>query len=377
LAGIGGSIVRLLSQGEEHLGSWLSLGWTWALLLAYLAAWIVVSVPLQRQTSLMNWVPNSYLLVGTDGSSESPWKGKVFRLQIWDQAIPDRLVQEMTSRGLAYALDPTPLADYDFSLPPPVRDQQHFLPDLSWSTTVPPAKSTGHPEQVGNPWLASQGPVTRLVSALQKTNQFTVRIVCKPPKAAGPEGAIASIAQPAGMENLGIWQQGTDLAFWFRSLVTINPWRTWHPRWSVSEVLPADQVRDILISYDGSKLSFYVDGKEDRHSTQLGPGVGLARLFHRAKAGEMQIYNHIYYLVMFLPGGCFLGISARKVAMRKLSGPLLFGFFISPLALQIILLHVSGGFFSYSNFALSFLLTVGAALWINCDRTILQIRDHT
>jgi hypothetical protein len=58
--------------------------------------------------------------------------------------------------------------------------------------------------QVGNSWLASQGMATGLISTLQKTNQFTVLVVCQPPKSAGPVGAIVSIAPSEGRENLGI-----------------------------------------------------------------------------------------------------------------------------------------------------------------------------
>jgi VanZ like family len=105
-AGFGRFIVRRLSQGEEQLESQISLGWKWVFLLAYFSTWIAVSIPLQRQTSLKNWEKNSYLLVRNDGSLKSPWEGKVFRLQICNHTIPDLLAQEMTSRGVADAVDP-------------------------------------------------------------------------------------------------------------------------------------------------------------------------------------------------------------------------------------------------------------------------------
>lgn len=364
-AGIGRFGLRQLSEGEEYLESWLYPGRAWLLMLAYLAACLAVSLPFQRKTSLKNWEPNSYLLIGNDGSLEVPWKGQVFRLQIWDHAISDRLAREITSRGLANALDHSPLADYDFSLPAPIQDQQRFLPDLSWTSGVPAVNRTGYPVPDGNSWLVSQNAVTGLTSALQKTNQFTVRVVCRAPKASGAEGPIASIAQPGGKENLSLWQEGANLAFWFRSPNTTNPW---HLRWSLSDVFAAGQVRDILISYDGSELSFFMDGKKDGRSSNLGPGVGLAQLLRRARSSEVQIYNDIYYLSVFFPVGCLLGIGARKLAMRKLLGPLLAWFFIAPVSLQMILMHESGRFFSYGDLARSLFLGIGAALWVNTDR---------
>jgi len=364
-AGVGSLILHQLSNAEDHLESWLTAGRTLFLLLAYFSAWFAVSIPMQKQTSLKNWEPNSFLLVGNDGSLTNPWQGEVLRFQIWDHAIPDPGFQVLTSRELNSSLSSTPLADYDFSLPAPVPDQQGSLPALTWSSRVPQGKRTGHPSIIGTTWLMSQSAVTGLTSALQKTNQFTIRVVCQSFQIAGGEGAIASIAQPLGKENLIVWQEGTSLAFWFRNPLTTNTYRL---RWSVSDVFLGDQARDILISYDGSNLSFFRDGKKERRSTQLGPGVGLAKLFHRGKPGEVQIYNDIFYLAVFFPAGCLLGIGTRKIAARHLLGPLLLGFLIAPLGLEMILAYVSGRSHSLSDVAQSCILAAVAALWINSDR---------
>jgi glycopeptide antibiotics resistance protein len=371
-AGFGRRVVRRLSQGEEQIESQISLGRTWVLLLAYFTSWIAVSIPLQRQTSLVTWEQKSYLLVGNDGSFRSHWDGKVFRLQIWDHAIPDRLAQQITSRGVAYAADPTPLADYDFSLPPPIHDQQRSLPDLSWSTAIPSGKSAGHPTQVGNSWLASQGMATGLISALRKTNQFALRVICQPSKMTRPEGAIVSFSPPTGTENLAIWQLGDNLIFGFRTPVIANTWHAWHLNWWLPGIFVADQQRDFLITYDGSNLSFLVDGKKDRHSLQLGPGVGLANLIHRTKAGELQIYNYIFYLIVFFPAGCLIGIITRTIGPRHLVGPLVITTIVGPLTLETILKYVSGRSFSYGNLALSCIFAATGTLWINADRRVAK-----
>lgn len=361
----GANLLRLLAGCEEHLESSLSAKWTWSLLLAYFAVWFAISIPLQRQTSLTNWVPNAYLLIGNDGSLSSPWKGEMLHLQIWARPLPGRIAEAVSSQERANDAYPPPLADYDFSTAPPIQDRQGLLSDLSWASRERPGKAAVHPSSGGGSWMMSQSPVEGLIEALRNTNQFTVRIVCRPPKIAGEEGAILSISQPPVRENLGVWQDGPNLRFWFRSPLTANFWRL---SWSVSDAFIGDEPRDILISYDGSNVSVFVDGKKDRRSTQLGPGVALAKLFHRGKPGEVQIYNDIYYLAVFFPAGCLLGIFERKVRWGKLAGPLLVSLLLAPLLLEKILVDASGRPYSYSNLALSCILVAVAALWINADQ---------
>lgn len=364
-AGIGKFILRHLSEEEENLESWLSAGRTWLFMVVYLAVCFVISVPLQRETSLKNWEMNSYLFVGNDGSLKSPWEGRVLRFQVWDRAIPDHVAQEITSREGSNSFHPSPLADYNFSLPAPVQDQQRFLPDLSRVPVVPAAKDTRYLAPDGNSWLMTQDAVKGLVSALHEANQFTVRVICEPPKAARADGAIISIAQPAGKENLTLRQEGANFVFWFRSPITTTPWDL---RWSLSGVFPTAGVRDILVSYDGSNLSFFVDGRKDSRSSKLGPGVGLAQLLRRARPGEVQLYDDVFYLMVFLPVGCLLGMIARELGMRTLLGPFLVGLFIAPITLHVLLQRVSGGLFAFRGVALSSLVVAGAALWINTDR---------
>jgi len=97
----------------------------------------------------------------------------------------------------------------------------------------------------------------------------------------------------------------------------------------------------------------------------------LAELFHRARTSEFEIYKHSYYVMMFFPVGCVLGIGAQKLGMRKTVGPFVVGFVIAPVLLQILLLRAGGQFFSFNSFGdslVSTFLAIGAALWMNVDR---------
>jgi len=319
---------------------------------------------LQQQTSLANWEPNSFLIVGNDSSLESPWRGQLLRLQIWDHSISERDVSELASSGLADAADPPPLADYNFLEPAPIPDKQGRLPPLAAPVKAYPGKASGHSAN-GSPWLVSQIPVPGLVSAIQKSNQFTVRTICRPFRIGGEEGAIVSIAEPGGKENLTVGQDGATLSFWFRNGVTTNQWRL---PWPVSAVFSEDQISDIVVSFDGSNVSAFIHGKKERRGPQLGPGVALAKVFHRGKPGEVPIYNDIYYLAVFVPAGCLLGIFARKIGFGILLAPLLASLAAAPILLETVLVHSSGRPWSKVNVALSIILVALAVFWINADQ---------
>jgi len=361
---VGTPVFRRLSQVEGYFESWLTAPRVWILLFAYFGVWFLFSAWLQQQTNLANWELKSSLIVGNDGSLESPWRGQLLRLQIWDHAISERQISELAASGVADAAAPPPLADYNFMEPPPIPEKQGRLSPLAAPVKAYSGKSSGHSGNAG-PWLVSESPVNGLVSAIQKSNQFTVRMICRPFRIGGEEGAIVSIAELGGKENLTVGQDGATLNFWFRSGVTTNQWRL---PWPVPGVFSEDQVRDIVVSYDGSNVSAFMDGKKERRSPQLGPGVALAKLFHRGKPGEVPIYNDIYYLAVFVPAGCLLGIFARKAGFGILLGPLLASLAAAPILLETVLVHSSGRPWSKGNLALSFLVVALAALWINADQ---------
>lgn len=97
-------------------------------------------------------------------------------------------------------------------------------------------------------------------------------------------------------------------------------------------------------------------------------GVGLAQLLRRARPGELQLYDDVFYLMVFFPVGCLLGMIARQLRMRTLLGPFLVGLLVAPITLQVLLQRASGGLFSLlRDAAFSFLVAAGAALWMNTD----------
>jgi hypothetical protein len=212
--------------------------------------------------------------------------------------------------------------------------------------------------------------VTQLVRDFQKTNQFSVRVVCAPAEVKGTEGRIVSISQAPRLVNLALWQDDANLVFWFRNQFSIGrSILAWH----IPDAFKAGQVRDILYSYDGSNLSLFINGVKWPSIFSLGPGTGLAQLLRTVRPSELEGYNYIYLVLLFFPEGILFGIAARHLNLRNLATSMLMsvGFLLPGLVLELILVLVSGRTTSSENIALSLCIAIAASLWVNADRQAL------
>ena len=114
-------------------------------------------------------------------------------------------------------------------------------------------------------------------------------------------------------------------------------------------------MRNILVSYDGSNASIYVDGNKSPVPYSLGPGAALAHQFIRITADELEGYRVVYYACIFVSVGFLLGMAMRKMTMRNIAGWFLVtaGFFVAPVLLEVLLMHVSGRAMSAGQVGLS------------------------
>jgi ABC-type glycerol-3-phosphate transport system permease component len=361
----GASILRFASRIESAIVTWLR-GYRLALvLLLYVGVWLAISVPLQREARISDWSPNAVLLIG--GSTvENPffaWRGKISEAQLWNRALPGSVARAITSGGAPDI--PAPLASYDLWGLPPFQDQRHFLPDLMRMRGASPPRLAGVSE------LISRAPVSSLVDQIERTNQFSLHVVYE----AGPmplrHGRILSLAQTSGAPDLELRQENTNLSFWFRNSLSAG-----RPRlaWDVANVFVPNQLRSLVLSYDGSRLALYVDGKEVGRPYQLGPGTGLAALLHRIKWGELDGYRHIFYAMIFLPVGCLLGLGWRNLAsparLRLLV--VVLGAVVLPVLFEIVLAYAGSTSVWIGNIVLSMLLVLGAAFWVNADQSLTR-----
>jgi VanZ family protein len=366
---LGGYICERLTTRERKLEAWLSLRRALIVIAAYLGIWFAISIPLQRMTRLGNWDPNLPLLVGNDGTARHAWRGQIYRLQIWNRAFRKELALKLTAGEVSPEQEAGLLASYRFTGLPPFPDRQKTLPALAWISSTPPPWDAKSLDLDGSSWLRSAEPVANLSAELKKTNQFAVRVVCAPAGVADLDQRMISISSTAGPPNLTLRRDGSNLVFWFRTPLSV-------PReqltWIVRGVFAPGKVRDLLVSYDGSDAALYVDGVKIPGGLHLSPGAGLAHLFTRLRANELDAFLVLYDSLIFFPLGLLLGMMARGWEtlgyLRKL---LLTLVFLLPSALfEFLLVGVSGREVSTWQAGLCLLLTFLGAWLMNADRQL-------
>lgn len=367
---LGGEIaLRLLSAGEEQLQALLTLRRAAWIVPIYFVLWCAISIPLQEETQPINWNPGDLLVVGNLPTVRhgSAWKGKVYRLDLWNHAVPDEFGRRLTAGDTTEVDSSDPLAVYDFTSTAPFRDQRNFLPALSWNTDAPLATEPNGVVLDGSSWLTSEVPVKDFVKDLKRTRQFAVHVICAPVDTAGEDKRIVAVSRGQGQTDLDIRRDETNLVFWYRNGLST---RRSVLAWSIPNVFLPNEVRNILFSYDGSNLDLYVDGQKQARTFQLGPGTALAHLIRNVKPGELEVYRYVYYALLFFPGGILLGITARNRNLHEITIMLCMaaGFLLPPVLHEMILVHVTGRTVSFAGIALAFCLVVGGGLWINADR---------
>lgn len=367
---LGSLLLRVLSRCEILLESLLTLRRALVILLIYFALWFAASFLLQRNSRLSNWRADAQLVVGNDASGKFPWKGTVNAVQIWDLALRKEVVQQLFAGQPVDTANPGLLVDYDFSAGPPFRNQRQISSELAWVPRAPVASESGLLTLDGASWLTTSVAVPDLIANLQKTNQFTVRVLCTPAETDAGDARIVAISQPPGFSDLTLRQEGSNLVFWFRNPLSAN-----HAilAWYYPRIFTAGRTRDILYTYDGSNLSLFIDGKPETLIYRLGPGAALAKFLRRIQPGSLEGYNYIYYVLVFCLPGAILGLAARNLPPPRAGKSLWLAsvFLIPAILLEWILVSTSSRSFSSLYLGLSLLLAVGSFLWINSDRRFL------
>jgi glycopeptide antibiotics resistance protein len=363
-------MVRHVSKAESVLRTLLTVWRAALILILYFALCFTVSAILQKDTRLSNWGPQSQLFVGSESQTRlsSAWKGSLSRLQLWDQPVSADIASALAAGEVPDGARTGLLASYDFSSPAPLKDQMGFLPELSWVPNPPPVPSPQGLILDGRSFLRSSTPSSTLAETLQKTNHFSLRVVCIPAETGSPVERIFSIAQPSGLVDMYLRQENANLVFWFR-----NPLSVGHASlaWNIPNAFIAGQARDILFSYNGANLSLYINGRKDSHSYSLGPGARLAELIRWGRPPELDEYNYAYDALIFIPAGALLGLIATRKRPRDFAGYSLLaaGFLLPPLLFELILAHTIGRSVSLGTPVLTLCLLVSASLWINADRS--------
>ena len=364
----GRPIVEHILKAGRLLRSSLTLSRTVVILLFYFGIWFSVSAVLQKDSSLDEWNSESRLYLAGDPQSGpgSGWQGRLTELKMWNVALSDAAARTLTASDVSSPAPQSPLVAYDFAAANPNQNQSGLLPDFSWSPRPPALSQISGLVFDGRSWLTSKAAISPAIQEFKQTNQFSLLVACTPATPSS-EQRIVSVAQPSGPTDLLLRQDGTALVFWFRNSLSVG-----HAQlaWNIPGVFAAGQPRRILMSYDGSHLTLYVDGHLDPRVYILGPGARLAEQIRRIKPAELEGYAYLYDALIFLPAGALLGTVITRIRDRKLLSYLALAvlFLAPPWAYAQILSHSSGGPVSLGTAALCLVVAIAASFWINADR---------
>ena len=363
----GRALLNELSKWEDSFTGWLTPGRAALLIGVYFAVSFGISVHFQRETRLSDWNPQYNLFVGNDAAGRNPWRGQVLLLQFWSRALSEPIIRGIAGREPAQGTSAGLLGSYDFMGPLPIRTEGDSLPPLRQAPEQPQWANARASELDGRSWLRTQIPPENLTRQIQKTSQFTVHLVCAPSATENANGRIVSLSEPDDDANFQLWQEGTNLLFWFR-----NPLSETRSAlvWTVRDAFEAGKVRDIVASYDGSDAIIYLDGNPVPRSYRLSPGASLLLRRMIIKTADLQACVIVYDTLVFLPAGLLIGVATRNASSKKIFGVwmvVLWGI-LPAVLLEILLAWVSGRRIWVGNISLSLLFGLAGILLINADR---------
>ena len=363
----GAAILGGLSKYADSFEGWLSPRRLALLLLIYFAACFGVSVPLQKETRLSNWDTQCSLIVGNDAEGQSPWRGQIFLLQIWNRALPEQTIRLISRQESKDDADAGLLGSYDLTSPPPYQDQRNLLPALAWTTAQPHFLSARAPELGANSWLRTKAPVEDLTREIEKSSQFTVHMLCAPADTQGASGRIVSLSQSSDNINFYLRQQGSDLVFWVRNPLSESGAFL---AWTVRGAFESGKARDIFATYDGSDAFMYLDGRRVPRIYRLSPGASLIHAVFLTKTADLDADVIVYETLIFLPAGLLIGLGAGNRSRQKISvvWMLVLGVLLPGVLLEVLLVVVSGRSIWLGNIALSLLFGFAGILLMNADR---------
>ena len=312
-------------------------------MVAYAALTFLISIHLQRSTSLSNWDNTFPLLVGNEQTGDRPWRGCISEFYIANKALLPAEVSDIASKRRPIpSLGNSLLAWYQWTGRGSYRDAIHKLPVLIWNGQAERGQGRGMllgPEN----WLETAGPAAYVTQRIARTSQFTLGVTMAPEEIyqTGP-ARLVSVSVDPFRRNLTLGHEGRSLVVRLRTPETGE--NGMNPELTVPEIFNTRDIRNLMITYDGSTLSVYVDGRLNAHSLELSPGpIAVDKLFSPMVV-NVKLSRLLYYAVIFLPLGILSSVSLRgsgsNFQLRSLAvaGAVL----ISPFILESLLAGVSG-----------------------------------
>lgn len=310
--------LRLIFKNQRHV-TVKRLG---AIYVGYFALIVYSSVMLLSIAHLTNWDSTFPMTIGNETTGDRPWQGSVSHVYIADRAIsPSEIEKLFTGENPSTALNNSLVAVYQLNSESRYRDQTGTLPNLIWRGT-PPQASTSSASLSSSHWLTTNAPVAPMTQKIHDTSQFTIitTITTANLTQKGP-ARIISISGDPNNRNFTLGQQESQLVIRLRTPLSGN--NGTDPEMVFPNVFTDTNPHQLIITYNASTLSVYVDTLQHTFTRKLTPEANLSRLLLALNTGEIEfdglsqiVLKLIYYGVLFTPLGILLGMIATKLRRR-------------------------------------------------------------
>lgn len=337
-------------EGDNRPISYFSLLKWVACFLAYILLTFGSSLALQELTQPDNWQENFPLAIGNEVDGSRLWQGSVSELAIADRALTPEEIADIFARTPASQVFGNSLvASYPLTGEDGNRDRAGSSPDLSPQTASSPAGE--------RTWLATTEPAQAISQRIRQTSQFTLSAIVATASTTqtGP-ARIISLSGDVYRRNLTLAQNETDLVVRLRSPITGRNGA--EPHILVPNLLSDTEPHHLVVSYDGSVLEVYRDRLQDIRAIDLKSGLALYHLFGLpVKATTIDARRWLFYSIIFIPLGLWLGCIPIRSRLWKLYLPVATSLILLPTVLLEAILAVEAGTFMRSdNLLLSFAL---------------------
>ncbi len=367
------SISHLL-HGKDRTLSMKALVITYVV---YFLVMLLLSLAFRGATELSSWDDSYPLLVGNERTGDRPWRGQVRRLEIAGSALSKDEVAQAFSKTSLRSLTKGPLlCSYELSGEAGLLDQTGNLPRLVWR---------GNPEGDnpasldGTHWLETTEPARFLTEELRRSSQFTLSatVATADARQEGP-ARIVSLSLDPWLRNFTLGQAKDDLVVRLRTPLTGE--NGMQPSLRADGVFAETSPRRLIVTYDGSILTVYVDRVENRHTLTLLPEAMLYSILVQTDADLMIGYLVLHYFLLFFPLGYLAGQAITTQRRRSVLTMVLIalGLVLPPLIYALVFTGTGWERLTASNLTLGFVFAAGGVLTYHVMRPEYgaQLRSH-
>ena len=342
-------------------------------LTAYLTFALILSATLPNATQLNNW--DSFpLALGNELNRKRPWQGQVYQFYLANRTLSQAELTTALTGTNPFNDNPNGLiAAYEIVGNYNYPDKAGNLKDLTWQNATPKFAANEPVLLNKQNWLATTSPIKLISQRVKETSQFTIiaTIATNKTEQVGP-ARIISHSQDNRLRNFSLSQYHSDLSFRFRTPITSKNGNK--PELIVPNVFSDTQPHNIVVSYDGYQVLFYIDQLENNYTVPLIPGIGFYELANpfpspwriHLESDYFGIYNLFYYELIFIPLGILAALITIVFQNQIIKQILLISLviFLPPLFLEAIWIIGKGKKFSGENVLLSLAITLGTMVII-------------